>query len=378
MKNIYERFRGHGLQVLAFARPEFDFEGDVEQVRSWIARNHVEYPVAIDAQSTNWRNWGVDSWPTHFLVQRDARRGRGDNFIIKYQHVGDRNTHELYNKIIECLKLPDAPVPTMNHVGYTDAEIFMGLSFRKKNKGESGCSKSACNISSRDEVDLTKAARLPDPSATQYTIYGAEWCKFCRMTKTLLKLASEEFVFVDVDEHGGPKTSLAKLGLLDKGHKTLPAVFDSTGEFLGGFSDTSARFPEFSLDTIKASTPQANLIQYDKSKSTATVTMPRPEDWVAGQEALTAQVDGATLNLNADLVNVNNGASLYVVCGSPGAPGQILASDNGKVRPINFFGRHYVRSYDDGKVKDSLRFSKGMKVYVFWLSAEPPHPDAWA
>jgi thiol-disulfide isomerase/thioredoxin len=124
--DLHEKFKGHGLEVLAFARPEFKFEGEPDEVAAWIERNNVKYDVATDVKGTNWKNWKVTSWPTHFLVQKDKRSGHEGEYVVSYTKVGDRDSDQLYNEVIKILT-PDGPrMAPMNSRGYTDVEIFLG------------------------------------------------------------------------------------------------------------------------------------------------------------------------------------------------------------------------------------------------------------
>jgi thiol-disulfide isomerase/thioredoxin len=377
--DLYEKFSDKGLEVLAFARPEFKFEGDRDEVAAWIQRNHVKFDVVTDVQGTNWRNWKVDSWPTHFLVQKDQRSGHEGEFVISYTHVGDRSSHKLYNEIIKTLTPEASRVPPMNTQLFTDVEIFLGDAHKSKNTGD-GCNKKtkACNLVDVGEADIEKAAGLPLPNEDRFLgkilVYGTGYCPFCRMTKALLGLADVEFDYIDLLKYGGPASGLALLkkeGLMPESHKTIPAVFGADGSFLGGYTDTKALYPSIDEEEVKRATPAAPVspeIEYKKYSNDAIVSFPKPEQWAGGKEGMTALVDGAELRLSANLLRSDDGISLYVVCG----PGVIDAPD-GESKQIDFSGRHYIGSFANPIESESttFSFSKGMKVYVFWLSTEP-------
>eukprot|EP00928_Gymnodinium_smaydae_P025311 TRINITY_DN20205_c0_g1_i1.p1 TRINITY_DN20205_c0_g1~~TRINITY_DN20205_c0_g1_i1.p1 ORF type:complete len:440 (+),score=57.56 TRINITY_DN20205_c0_g1_i1:143-1462(+) len=259
--DIYERYHDHGLRVLAFARPEFTFEGDTREVLSWARRNNIKYSVATDAMGTNWRSWKVDSWPTHFLVQEDPRQEHKGEYVISYMHVGDRNSHELYNKVIQLLKLPDAPVPGINTVGYTDVEVFLGLGFRHKNIGEEECSETkACRGPALGPMaDASNVQELPRPKDGDFTVYGTEFCIWCRRTKTLLELSGASFTYIDVQDFGGKVIVYDKLGLPRKGHETMPAVYGLDGNLLGGFAEVKTFFPEVDVQDVIDATPEVKV-----------------------------------------------------------------------------------------------------------------------
>lgn len=63
------------------------------------------------------------------------------------------------------------------------------------------------------------------------TVYGAEWCKFCKKTKDLLDSKYIEYIFIDIDE----KVEESEV-LIEKGLKTIPQIFEG-GNLVGGYSD---------------------------------------------------------------------------------------------------------------------------------------------
>jgi hypothetical protein len=188
----------------------------------------------------------------------------------------------------------------------------------------------------------------------------------------MLTIADADFDYVDLADFGGPASGLALLkqeGLMPESHKTIPAVFNADGSFLGGFTETRGLYSYIDEQDIKDATPPAPLpskIDYKKMGSEATISIPDSEQWAAGKEGITALVDGAELHLSANLVNAGEGVTVYVVCGPSGS-----VKYGGELKQIEFSGRHYLKSYPSATPTEALQFSKGMKVYVLWLSAEP-------
>jgi thiol-disulfide isomerase/thioredoxin len=77
----YARYRGDGLQVVAVHAPEFDFERDVDHVKSYVAENGLQYPVVIDNDFAIWRRYGNRYWPVVYLIDRTGR--------LRYRHIGE-------------------------------------------------------------------------------------------------------------------------------------------------------------------------------------------------------------------------------------------------------------------------------------------------
>jgi thiol-disulfide isomerase/thioredoxin len=75
------KYRGQGLVVIGVHTPEFDFEENVDNVRSALGEMHIDYPVAIDNQHAIWNAFHNIYWPALYLL--DARGH------IRYQQFGE-------------------------------------------------------------------------------------------------------------------------------------------------------------------------------------------------------------------------------------------------------------------------------------------------
>jgi thiol-disulfide isomerase/thioredoxin len=62
------KYRDQGLIVIGVHTPEFDFEENVQNVRSELAEMHIEYPVAIDNQHAIWNAFHNVYWPALYLL----------------------------------------------------------------------------------------------------------------------------------------------------------------------------------------------------------------------------------------------------------------------------------------------------------------------
>ena len=66
------------------------------------------------------------------------------------------------------------------------------------------------------------------------TVYGAQWCKFCKKLKDYLNVKGIEFEFVDIDQEID-----RSVVLIERGYQTIPQTF--IGEVnIGGHDDTIA------------------------------------------------------------------------------------------------------------------------------------------
>lgn len=150
-----------GLRIVAFHRPEFEFEESIRNVANFVQSFAIDYPVGLDNDSEGWRAWKVDSWPTHFLVPRPLKVGSP---LVKVgdPHIGDRRHDELEKAIVDALitrttsedikselkTLRDSIVPLNRDVFY-DMEFFLGSDHTGKNvptNGGSQCEDGICKF----------------------------------------------------------------------------------------------------------------------------------------------------------------------------------------------------------------------------------------
>src|ERR671938_125990 len=69
----YEKYRDDGLVVLGVHTPEFDVEGDVENVRRAAEELRVEYPIAVDTDYAVWSAFANRYWPALYFADADGR-----------------------------------------------------------------------------------------------------------------------------------------------------------------------------------------------------------------------------------------------------------------------------------------------------------------
>lgn len=61
-----------GLVVIGLQTPETSAERSLEKVSAAVAAEEIKYPVALDGDSSNWKNWGTTMWPSVYLIDKEG------------------------------------------------------------------------------------------------------------------------------------------------------------------------------------------------------------------------------------------------------------------------------------------------------------------
>ena len=75
------QYRQQGLTIIGVHTPELDYERNVENLRHEVAGFGIQYPVVTDNDYSTWKAYGVEAWPTLFLIDKQGR--------LRWMHVGE-------------------------------------------------------------------------------------------------------------------------------------------------------------------------------------------------------------------------------------------------------------------------------------------------
>ena len=83
LQALYEQHGDEGLEIVGVHSPEFDFEKDPEGIVAAAAELGVTWPIALDTDRTNFREWqGRPAyWPRTYVLDE---RGR-----VRYNNIGE-------------------------------------------------------------------------------------------------------------------------------------------------------------------------------------------------------------------------------------------------------------------------------------------------
>jgi len=81
LKKWDTQYRDKGLTIIGVHTPELDRERDINQLRREVAGLGIKYPVVTDQDYTTWKAYGVEAWPTLFVLDKQGR--------VRWSHVGE-------------------------------------------------------------------------------------------------------------------------------------------------------------------------------------------------------------------------------------------------------------------------------------------------
>ncbi len=119
----YDKYKDDGFVVIGVHTPEFAFEKETSNVEKAIERFGIKYPVAQDNDYTTWNAYRNNSWPAHYLIDKEGN--------IVYKHFGEGEYDVTENNIRKLLGLSgntdtEATLPEFNKI--RTPEMYFGLS----------------------------------------------------------------------------------------------------------------------------------------------------------------------------------------------------------------------------------------------------------
>lgn len=94
VKSWHAKYHTQGFEVIAVHTPEFPHEARLENVRAYLDKNAIRYPVAIDNDFTVWNRYNNRYWPAMYLVDKKGK--------LRYYHFGE-GQYAVTEKMIQTL-----------------------------------------------------------------------------------------------------------------------------------------------------------------------------------------------------------------------------------------------------------------------------------
>jgi cytochrome c biogenesis protein CcdA/thiol-disulfide isomerase/thioredoxin len=103
LKGWYETYKGSDFQVIGVHAPEFSFERVPKNVEEAAKKAGLTYPIALDNDFKTWNNYGVQYWPSAFLIDAEGK--------VRRVHYGEGEYKETEQAIRALLTEAGKNVP---------------------------------------------------------------------------------------------------------------------------------------------------------------------------------------------------------------------------------------------------------------------------
>lgn len=91
-----EKYSDQGLLIIGVHSPEFEFEKDIENVKTAVTKYGIHYPVVLDNDKKIWHAFENNYWPRKYIADHEG--------YIRYDHIGEGGYEETEKIIQKLLK----------------------------------------------------------------------------------------------------------------------------------------------------------------------------------------------------------------------------------------------------------------------------------
>lgn len=99
LKNLYQKYNKHGLEIISVHSPEFNFEKNIYNIKKEIDRFEIPYPVVVDNNHKMWTTFNNVYLPSYYLYCIDRK--------LRFAHFGEDHYSRIEENIIKLLRKPN-------------------------------------------------------------------------------------------------------------------------------------------------------------------------------------------------------------------------------------------------------------------------------
>jgi len=91
-----EKYADKGLLIIGVHSPEFEFEKDINNVRTAVGNYEIKYPVVLDNDMKTWKAFENRYWPRKYIADSEG--------YIRYDHIGEggyAKTEKIIQQLLE-------------------------------------------------------------------------------------------------------------------------------------------------------------------------------------------------------------------------------------------------------------------------------------
>ncbi len=112
----HDDLKKQGVEVIGVHTPETSIERDPKTVVSQARKYNIKYPILIDGNSRNWKNYNQHFWPTIYVVDKAGKiRAKWEGELEKGGHQGTARISALVQQLL-AEKTAGAKTVSMNTI----------------------------------------------------------------------------------------------------------------------------------------------------------------------------------------------------------------------------------------------------------------------
>ena len=96
LKEWHNQYKEAGLVIIGNHFPEFSYERDLENLKTAVVQNDIQYAVAQDNDGATWQAYKNIYWPALYLIDKQGH--------VRYIHIGEGNYKETEENIQALLE----------------------------------------------------------------------------------------------------------------------------------------------------------------------------------------------------------------------------------------------------------------------------------
>ncbi len=96
MKEVWQKYKDNNFVLIGVHTPEFDFEKNVDNIKTAAKRYGLTYPIAVDSDYAVWNAYFNHYWPAQYIIDANGN--------IRYKHFGEGGEAEIESWIVKLLE----------------------------------------------------------------------------------------------------------------------------------------------------------------------------------------------------------------------------------------------------------------------------------
>ena len=96
LDRIYRKYESKGFVLIGVHSPELPTDTKIDSIKTFVSKNHLSFPVAVDNDMMTWQVYNQRYWPTLYLLDKEGR--------IQSRHIGEGGYDAIEKEIQHLLE----------------------------------------------------------------------------------------------------------------------------------------------------------------------------------------------------------------------------------------------------------------------------------